>query len=134
MRGPLVRSELFEVGGEKQAEQMGNELLFTLLQAGLIDQNIFSNLFGRATPDRIAKEMRSFVRANNQAQSMIDKSVMAGEQMADQKQGELVQQIAEDAQRQGELQAVNEEIAHERDLEKIAFKEEMKKGNSASKG
>jgi hypothetical protein len=98
---------------KSQAEQMGNELLFTLLQSGLIDQNIFSNLFNRATPDKIAKEMRAFVRANNQAQSMIDKSVIAGEEMVS-------------AQQEGETQAINEQVAHERDLEKIAFKEKMK--------
>jgi hypothetical protein len=109
-----------------QAEQMGNELLFTLLQSGLIDQNIFSNLFNRATPDLIAKEMRAFVRANNQAQSMIDKSVIAGEELANQQQNQLAQQIVEDTQQQGELQAINEEVKHERDLEKTAFKEQMK--------
>jgi hypothetical protein len=109
-----------------QAEQMGNELLFTLLQSGLIDQNIFSNLFNRATPDLIAKEMRAFVRANNQAQSMIDKSVIAGEELANQQQNQLAQQIVEDTQQQGELQAINDEIQHERDLEKTAFKEQMK--------
>jgi hypothetical protein len=111
-----------------QAEQMGNELLFTLLQAGMIDQNVFSNLFNRATPDRIAKEMRAFVRANNQAQNMIDKSVIAGDELAQQQQGQAVQAIAEDAQQQGETQAINEEVQHERDLEKIAFKEKLKQG------
>jgi hypothetical protein len=39
---------------QEQAEQAGNTLLFTLLQAGMIDQPMFSNLFNRATPDRIA--------------------------------------------------------------------------------
>jgi hypothetical protein len=111
---------------KSQAEQMGNELLFTLLQSGLIDQNIFSNLFNRATPDKIAKEMRAFVRANNQAQSMIDKSVIAGEEMVNQQQKEAVQQISDSAQQEGETQAINEQVAHERDLEKIAFKEKMK--------
>jgi hypothetical protein len=115
-----------------QAEQTGNELLFTLLQAGLVDQNIFSNLFNRATPDLIAKEMRAFVRANNQAQSMIDKSVVAGEEMASQQQNQFAQQVVEDSEQQGELQAINDELQHERDLEKTAFKEQMKaqaKGN-----
>lgn len=113
-------------------EQMGNELLFTLLQSGLIDQNIFSNLFNRATPDLIAKEMRSFVRANNQAQSMIDKSVVAGEQMAGEQEQQLVNQMSEESQQQGELQAINDEVAHERDLEKVAFKEKMKAQSNAN--
>lgn len=110
-----------------QAEQAGNELLFTFLQAGLIDQNIFSNLFGRATPDKIAKEIRAFVRANNQAQSMIDKSLIAGEQLANQQQKQLVQQVEQDVMQQGETESINEEMKHERDLEKIAFKEQLKK-------
>lgn len=111
---------------EAQAEQAGNEMLFTLLQAGLIDQNIFTNLFGRATPDLIAKQMRSFVRANNQAQNMIDKSVVEGERIANENQVNLPEMIASQAQQESDQQVINDEIAHERDLEKIAFKESLK--------
>lgn len=117
----IKRSESKEKG-----EEAGNQLLFTLLQAGLIDENVFSNLFGRATPDRIAKEMRAFVRANNQAQNQIEKAQMKGNQIADQKEAELVQGMEEAERYQGETNQINEELNHEREMEKIAFKEQMK--------
>lgn len=111
---------------KEQGEEAGNQLLFTLLQAGLVDQNIFSNLFGRATPDRIAKEMRAFVRSNNQAQNMIDKANVAGEQMANQREAELMDAVGQEQAQAGEVEQINNEVEHERDLEKIAFKEQMK--------
>tara|TARA_R110001592_G_scaffold221892_3_gene476892 strand:+ start:5424 stop:7604 length:2181 start_codon:yes stop_codon:yes gene_type:complete len=111
---------------KEKGEEAGNQLLFTLLQSGLIDQNVFSNLFGRATPDRIAKEMRAFVRANNQAQNQIEKAQMKGNQIADQKEAELVQGMEEGERYQGETNEINEELNHEREMEKIAFKEQMK--------
>lgn len=111
---------------KEKGEEAGNQLLFTLLQSGLIDQNVFSNLFGRATPDRIAKEMRAFVRANNQAQNQIEKAQMKGNQIADQKEAELIQGMEEGERYQGETNEINEELNHEREMEKIAFKEQMK--------
>ena len=117
-----------------QAEQAGNELLFTLLQAGLVDQNIFTNLFNRATPDLIAKEMRAFVRANNQAQNMIDKSVVQGNKIANQQEGEIMNQISQQQQQQGETEELNKQAEHEREMEKIAFKEQMKQETQAQKG
>lgn len=114
------------VDSKERAEEAGNQLLFTLLQYQLIDPTVFSNLFGRATPDRIAKALRSFSRANNQAQSMIDKANMAGDQMANQKEAQVLDMVAQESQREGEMQAINDEVAHERDLEKIAFKEKLK--------
>jgi UDP-2,3-diacylglucosamine pyrophosphatase LpxH len=111
---------------KEQGETAGNQLLFTLLQAGLIDQNLFSNMFNRATPDRIAKEMRAFIRTNNQAQNQIDKAQVAGAAMADQKEKEMVQGMVEAEAKEGETAQINEQVAHERELEKIAFKEKLK--------
>jgi hypothetical protein len=109
-----------------KAKQAGNELLFTLLQSGLIDQSIFSNLFNRATPDKIAKEMRAFVRANSQAQNMIDKSVIEGEKVQQDGVQQLAQALSQEEQERGESDRINEEVKHEREMEKIAFKEQMK--------
>jgi hypothetical protein len=117
-----------------QAEQAGNELLFTLLQAGLVDQNIFTNLFNRATPDLIAKEMRAFVRANNQAQNMIDKSVVQGNKIANEQEGQVMNEIQNQQQQAGETEQLNKQAEHERDMEKIAFKEQMKQETQSQKG
>lgn len=114
---------------KEKSEEMGNQLLFTLLQAGLIDQNIFSNLFGRANPDMIAREMRKFIRTNNQAQNMVDKSVVKGEELANQQQADATMALAQAAEEEGEAQQINEEVAHERELEKIAYKEALKANN-----
>jgi hypothetical protein len=117
-----------------QAEQAGNELLFTLLQAGLVDQNIFTNLFNRATPDLIAKEMRAFVRANNQAQNMIDKSVVQGNKIANEQEGQVMNEIQNQQQQAGETEQLNRQAEHEREMEKIAFKEQMKQETQSQKG
>lgn len=117
----IKRSESQEKG-----EEAGNQLLFTLLQSGLIDQNVFSNLFGRATPDRIAKEMRAFIRANNQAQNVIDKAEVKGAEIADQRQAQAVNMMQEQDASQGETEQINKGIEHDREMEKIAFKEQMK--------
>jgi hypothetical protein len=122
----MNRSETKEKG-----EEQGNQLLFTLLQSGLIDNNVFSNLFGRATPDRIAKEMRAFVRTNNQAQNQIDKANIAGDQMADQKEAEIVNSMAASEAGAGETDQINKQMDHERDLEKIEFKEKMRNQGKA---
>jgi len=111
---------------QEQGEEKGNQLLFTLLQSGLIDQDIFSNLFNRATPDRIAKAMRAFVRSNNQAQGMIDKASVAGEQIANKNEAALAESAAAEQEQAGEVEQINRELEHDRELEKIAYKEKLK--------
>jgi hypothetical protein len=111
---------------KESAEQKGNELLFSLLQMGLIDQEIFSNLFNRATPDRIAKQLRAFARVNQQAQSQVDKAKTAGQQMAAQQEDQFADEMSQAQIGAGETEQINEQVAHDRELEKIAFKEQMK--------
>lgn len=111
---------------EEQAEQAGNTLLFTLLQAGLVDQAMFSNLFNRATPERIAEALRKKSRLESQAQGDTDKAMIEGQQKGMQDQAQLMQQLGQEAAQQGEMDKLNEEAQHKRELEKIAFKEQMK--------
>jgi hypothetical protein len=108
------------------AEQKGNELLFSLLQMGLIDQKVFSNLFNRATPDRISKELRAFVRSSEQAQAQAAKAEEAGAEMAGAALAQEEQDIQEQEEQAGETERINEEVKHERELEKEAFKQQMK--------
>jgi hypothetical protein len=114
---------------KEAAEQKGNELLFSLLQMGLIDQNIFSNLFDRATPDKIAKELRAFARVNNQAQNQVDKANLAGQELAAQNEEQFAEQMAGAQFEEGEAAKVDEQLAHERELEKEAFKAGLKNQN-----
>ncbi len=45
---------------EETQRQEGNGLLFTLMQAGLIDEQVFSNLYGRSSVEEIADALRKF--------------------------------------------------------------------------
>lgn len=111
---------------KEQAEQAGNTLLFTLLQAGLVDQPMFANLFNRATPERIADALRQKVRLESQAQGDADKAMIQGQQQGMQDQAQLMEQLGQEAVQQGETEKLDEEASHQRELEKIAFKEAMK--------
>jgi hypothetical protein len=111
---------------KEQGVANGNQLLFTLLQAGMIDQEMFANLFGRATPDLIANALRKHAKAAAQAQYMNDKAKMMGNAMMPQ-----VNQQAADAQAMAQEQMFNaqqedKELDHSREMEKIAMKEEAK--------
>lgn len=72
--------------GEKTAIQSGNQLLFTLIQAGLIDDLRFANLFNRSDADAIAKGMREYQAEKSQAAN--HQQDMVGQQ------NEMAQQIA----------------------------------------
>jgi hypothetical protein len=111
---------------QEQAEQAGNTLLFTLLQAGMIDQPMFSNLFNRATPDRIADALRSQARLQNQMQADSDKSQIQGQQQGMQDQADIAAAMGAEAAQQGEMDNLQQQAEHERELEKIAFKENLK--------
>ena len=56
------------VAPESTREQNANNLLITLLQAGLIDQKVFANLFGRSDSDQIADAMRTYQSQLSKAQ------------------------------------------------------------------
>lgn len=109
-----------------QGIQAGNQLLFTLLQAGLIDQTRFANLFGRANSDKIARALREYHRELQQAQNAQDK--MAGQRAEQQivSEQQMMEQMAAQQQQAGETQAINDQIAHERELEKLSLKASQK--------
>jgi hypothetical protein len=111
---------------EEQAEQAGNTLLFTLLQAGMIDQDMFANLFGRATPDRIADALRKRARLQSQVQADSEKAQIQGQQQGMQDQSDIANMMGEAEAQEGEMDELNREAEHRREMEKIAFKEQMK--------
>jgi hypothetical protein len=119
----VKRTESAEEGEEK-----GNQLLFTLLQAGVIDQPMFSNLFNRANPDDIAKAIRANARIKAQAEQSADKAELAGAEQAQQQEQGMIEQAQEQEAMAGETQAVDDEMKHEREMEKIAYKEKLKAG------
>jgi hypothetical protein len=114
------------VEDRKQEENNGNTLLFTFLQSGLIDKEVFANLFNRATPDRIAKALRRSVRVEAEAQATVDKAQVAGEQMGLQNEEQMAQAMNTAVNQQGEMDALNKQAEQERELEKIAFRQQVK--------
>jgi hypothetical protein len=124
----IKRSESAEAG-----VTAGNQLLFTLLQAGLIDQMIFSNLFNRASPDVIARELRNFNRLKMQAQSMATQAQQQGVEQGLQQQVQAQDQMAQQQQAAQEQQMGMEQMAHQQEMEKIAVKEGAKNEREVAK-
>jgi hypothetical protein len=110
----------------EQGVNSANTLLFTLLQAGLIDQITFANLFNRATPELVASSLRQYHKDKLMAQQMSDKA--ANEGMANQRiqQADMQQQMQMIGQEQQAQQQQQQDLLHQQDLEKIALKEGAK--------
>jgi len=110
----------------EQGIQSGNQLLFTLLQAQLIDANRFANLFDRANSTMIARSMREYHREKLQAQYELDK---VNAQRVPQQQEALVQQqqlMLDESANQRQAQVDDKLLSHELDMEKTAFIEDSK--------
>lgn len=107
---------------KEQGIQAGNALLMTLLQAGLIDDKVFSNLFNRSNPDMIAKALREFARLKQQAQNQAEKQQFQLSQQQQQAQMDQAMQQQQMLQQASDVEQVNEGLKHEREMEKIALK------------
>jgi hypothetical protein len=119
--------------GEKSAIQAGNQLLFTLVQSGLIDQFRFANLFNRADPDMIAKSMREFQA--EKAQAAANQSKMEGQQMQVMQQEAAQQEeaAANDQQMMIDNENMNKELDREHSNEQTMFKETAKNAREQQK-
>jgi hypothetical protein len=111
---------------KEQGIQQGNQLLFTLLQGGLIDQTNFANLFGRANPENIAAALRAYTKTKILAQNKADEIQGQQQQQMQAQQQQQMQGLAALDQQHQQEKGVNDEMAHQRDLEKIALKETMR--------
>lgn len=111
---------------EEKGFQAGNQLLFTMLQAGLIDAPTFSNLFNRATPDLVASSLRKYQQDVQMAQQASDKAANQG--IAQGQEDEMAaMQMAGQAQAQAQqAQVMDKQLEHENEMEKIALKEQSK--------
>lgn len=111
---------------KEQGVNNGNSLLFTLLQAQMIDQEMFANLFNRSTPESIADAIRKNYKRKIQAENMIAKAEQ--ENMSQQKMaiGEQQAQIQQAEQDQVANQMGMMQMAHDQEMEKIALKEGAK--------
>lgn len=124
----IKRSETRE-----QGIQAGNQLLFTLLQAGLIDEVRFSNLFDRANSTMIANALRDFHKEKKQAEYEMDKvNAKRNVQQQDQ-ENQIIQALGKSEEEQLQRADVNAEMEHERKMEEVAFKENAKSERELAK-
>jgi hypothetical protein len=110
----------------EQGVAAANQLLFTLLQAGLIDQVIFANLFNRASPDLVADALRKYSRDKMMAQQMADKAANEGMAQAKVQQADMAQQLQMAQEEQQAQQLGMMDLQHQQEIEKIALKEGAK--------
>ena len=110
----------------EQGINAGNQLLFTLLQAGLIDQITFANLFNRASPDLVADSLRKYNRDKLMAQQMSDKAANEGMAQGKAQQAEMMDQLQMQQQQQKEEQVGMMQLQHQQKIDEISLKEAAK--------
>lgn len=110
----------------EQGINAANQLLFTLLQSGMIDQLIFANLFNRATPELVADALRKFQKDKLMAQQQADKAANEGAAAGMAAQADMVGQLQQAQAQQEQQQLEMQDLAHQQEMEKIAMKEGAK--------
>ncbi len=110
----------------EQGINAANQLLFTLLQAGMIDQLMFANLFNRATPELVADSLRKFQKDKMMAQQKADQAANEGAAQGRAAQADMMTQLQQAQQQQEQKQIEMQDLAHQQEMEKIAMKEGAK--------
>jgi hypothetical protein len=110
----------------EQGVNAANQLLFTLLQAGLIDQVIFANLFNRASPDLVADALRKYSRDKMMAQQMADKAANEGMAQGRAQQADMAAQLQQAQEQQKAEQVGMMDLQHQQKMDEIALKEAAK--------
>ncbi len=110
----------------EQGINAANQLLFTLLQAGMIDQLMFANLFNRATPELVADSLRKFQKDKMMAQQKADQAANEGAAQGRAVQADMMAQLQQAQQQQEQKQLDMEQMKHQQEMEKVALKEGAK--------
>lgn len=110
----------------EQGINAANQLLFTLLQAGMIDQLMFANLFNRATPELVADSLRKFQKDKMMAQQKADQAANEGAAQGRAAQADMMAQLQQAQQQQEQKQLDVEQMKHQQEMEKVALKEGAK--------
>lgn len=111
---------------EDKGVQAGNQLLFTMLQAGLLDAPTFSNLFNRATPDLVASSLRKYQQDAQMAQQKSDQAANQGIQQGQGQEQAMMEMMGQAAQQQEVDASADKQIDHQNEMEKVALKEQSK--------
>ena len=108
---------------KEQGANAANQLLFTLLQAQLIDAPTFASLFNRATPDSVAEGLRKYQSDKLMAQQKMDQAQNQGMIQQRNQEAQMMEGMMEAQQQQEASQIANQEMLHDQEMEKIALKE-----------
>jgi len=111
---------------EDKGVQAGNQLLFTMLQAGLLDAPTFSNLFNRATPELVASSLRKYQQDAQMAQQKSDQAANQGIQQGQGQEQAMMEMMGQAAQQQEVSASADKQIDHQNEMEKVALKEQSK--------
>lgn len=112
------------------AVQNGNALVFTLMQAGLLDPFRASMLLGRATPDQVTKSMREYQMEQAYAKKEQDKYNQQRMMIAGQEQQQMMNEQRGMMQQQRADQMAENQADREVELEKEAMKQQGALENS----
>jgi len=118
---------------EQSERDNADALLFTLIQADLIDQPRFANLFGRANPKLVAKAVRQYAKEKSALEQQKGDAAMQQGILAQQQQMEMDAEIQ--AQREDAIDNENINLQADRELEmqKTLIKEGAKNAREEAK-
>lgn len=90
-----LRNEDFSIFVERENSdeiltQNANQMLQVFLEMGLVDQQVFANLYDRSTPSKVMRDVRSYVKMQMEAQKQAEQEAAAQEQAAMQQQNEMM--------------------------------------------
>lgn len=111
---------------ESMLQSQANQMLSTFMEAQLIDQDIFVNLYGRSNPDQVMKKLRDDARFRRELEKRTAREMKAKEQeMMDREKVMMDQQNAEAQVQQADQQAMQygmQQEQHQHELDKISEK------------
>lgn len=132
-----IRNEDFLIFVEKEnsdetLKNNANQMLLVFLEMGMINQEIFSNLYDRSTPSKVMSEVRKFVKiqkeaermAEEQQNAMMQEQAVAQQQMME--QANVAQAKAQATETRNRL--MEKEMDQQNTMEQIMAKE-MATGN-----
>ena len=110
---------------EETQKEAGNGLLFTLLQAGLIDQKVFSNHYGRSGVEDISEALRKYQGELEEAQRLQAQDNAEKAQAMLAAEQEAVAEQRDEQFRQEGRQDDQESVGHAREMDKITTRGNM---------
>tara|TARA_R100000808_G_C2154309_1_gene165212 strand:- start:5117 stop:7300 length:2184 start_codon:yes stop_codon:yes gene_type:complete len=104
MKNEDFRVFIKRASSEQEQKQAANDLMLTLLQAQLIDQSVFAELFGKADTEDVARALRQHQAEVAKAQKEAEKARQEQMAQAQEQQAMMEQNAAQEMDRQQDRQ------------------------------